>query len=418
MTQGESAPKASRRPAWSALKNAARWPIRHALRHVLRDRSVRHILFPCAYAHIVEFQRDLWEILRGDPRLRFHITLHSPETSLGQHEKIKNVLPLPVISGTLANVWPWDLVVVADHGFEELCAPWRYPVLRITHGVAGKNVHGGEYQYGKRCFNSDGRFRYTRMFETSQVNRDRIVASEPRLANHIAVVGSPQMDRVLTQAGRRDEFRRQLGFAPHEIVVFVTSTWGMYSLFQTMGDEIIAEARPLLGPFRFVLSAHPLDLRSWPYSKRIWGEYVRTLKPDGFDVREPADSWVPYMVASDIILTDHTSLAIYGASLGRPVVFVPLEDKRLVEGSALWELREMSPVLEDSRKLHETLLDARSNYPYDRLAALARNLNACPGHSVERIREETYRLLSLDPLPETAASNLAAPIQCIPPEEA
>ena len=164
-----------------------------------------------------------------------------------------------------------------------------------------------------------------------------------------------------------------------------------------MGNAIVEEARKLIGPFRFVLSVHPMDFRSWPYRARNWGEYARTLKPQGFDVREPSDPWLPYMVASDIVLTDHTSLAVYGAPVGRPSVFVPLEGNLLTENSAIWRLWQMSPTLKNPRALGETLLSALRDYPYGQLAYLAKDINACPGRSAERVREEVYRLLRLEP---------------------
>ncbi len=36
---------------------------------------------------------------------------------------------------------------------------------------------------------------------------------------------------------------------------------------------------------------------------------------DGFIVREPSESWIPYMVASDIVVSDFTGLIEYAVLL-------------------------------------------------------------------------------------------------------
>lgn len=395
MNPGDAFPST---PLDTRIKRVMRWPLCQAARALPRKGGIRDILFPCYYALMAEYQRDLWEILRDDPRLRFFITLHRPEIKPGEHDRIRAMLPLPEVSGAWANIRPWDLVILADHGFEELCTPWRFPVLRIPHGISGKSRYGGEYQYGKRAFASNGRFRYTLMFEPSEVTRNRVISGAPWLRERIAVVGSIQMDKVLAAASKREKFRRDLGFSAHEIAVFVMSTWGEHSLLHTMGDAIIEGARPLLGGFRFIMSAHPMDYKAWPYSVRVWGEHLQSLRKEGFQVREPSDDWLPYMAACDLILTDHTSLAVYGIPLGKPCLFIPLAENLLTEGSAIWNLWKISPTLSDPRRLKDALGQTIANYPYERLEQLGREINSWPGQSARRMREEIYRLLGMDVL--------------------
>ena len=152
-----------------------------------------------------------------------------------------------------------------------------------------------------------------------------------------------------------------------------------------------------MGEFKFALAIHPNEYHPKPPGQRVWGEYLRAQRKHGFIVREPSEDWLPYMLACDIIITDHTSLQVHGILLEKPIICVPIPDDFIWKGSATWKVREFAPVVEDMRKLRETLLDAKNNYPMDRLEQLASEMNPYPGQSAERIRKEIYKLLELTP---------------------
>jgi len=236
------------------------------------------------------------------------------------------------------------------------------------------------------------------VFVPSEAARELAESIDAAFRGVVAVVGSPGDDRMLAELGRRDEHRKRLGFQPNDIVVFVTSTWGPHSLFSRMGDVILERARELKDEFRFILSAHPADYRQTDAGGRVWGEYLREQKKYGFAVREPCEDWVPYMVACDIILADHTSLAIHGALLGRAMAYIPIPLEAAARDTIIQQLAEISPrVQEDGLNLREALLKARDDYPFDRLERLAVQMNSCPGRAADRIRNETWKLLGLPP---------------------
>jgi len=362
--------------------------------------SERWILLVCNHSLMAEYLAEVWHLVRADERLKFRLLLRSfvPDRSGGQ-EHIREQLPIPVVGLWQAYVRRWDLIIAPDHVHTALVDRCDCPTLFVPHGIQGGRLFEGEqYTFGKFAYNRRGEIRYTRMFAANEANRDIAMALNAKFADVIAVVGNLHDDQMLELAARRDDLRRNLGVQPDEKVVFVLSTWGPDCLFRTIGDAVLAEARKLQLEFRFVLNIHPLEYRPQPAGERVWGEYLRTQRQHGFLVREPTEDWMRYMVACDIVLTDHTSLALHGALLGRPPVYAPVRDELLEPGSLVWRLREIAPTIRaDAADLRARLCQALNSFPKDALNRLAREINSCPGSSADRIRDELYSLLTVAP---------------------
>jgi hypothetical protein len=151
-----------------------------------------------------------------------------------------------------------------------------------------------------------------------------------------------------------------------------------------------------MGQFHFTLSAHPREYSDEFKNEPRSGAYVESQREEGFRVRDPSEDWLPYILACDVIVADHTSLVLNGVMLGKPVVLVPVADDLIMEGSARWRLREISPIIaEDASNLRECLLRALHDYPFDEQRKLAADINSYPGQSAERVLEEIYSLLKL-----------------------
>ena len=359
-------------------------------------RRSKHILLACNGDLTAAYLRNIWSILRDDPQLRFFVLVRAIGGKPDEGDMIRAALPLTEVTRRWAQVRKWDLLIVADHAFKRLKGSGRCPVVYTQHGGCGKAIRGGDYGYYDRgVLDLNGRVFYTKMFEANECNKVRAIEGNPLLKDVIAVVGSPYDDLVLEEAKRRDGIRRELGYAPDDVVVFVLSSWGPECLFRTVGEGILKEIGTCKGEFKFILSAHPNEYRERPDGQRVWGEYLRTQACEGVVIREPDEPWVSYMVACDIIVTDHTSMAQYGAVLRRPIVYVPVPDSSVVKGTATWRLREISPVYGGLGDLRKVLCQARDSYPFDKLEEIALDLNSCPGQSAQRIREEVYSLLKL-----------------------
>lgn len=384
--------------ATTRLVRSASWPVR-AVQWRRQSGAERKILLRCGSLVMAKHLQDFCELFQADTRLRFYVShLAKPENRAcdgqGTHGKLD---ALPEIGPLAVHARNWDLIVLADHDPILLCELRKTPALYIGHGSHNKSRPGvlGTHAYGAWAFDKEGCCLYRRMLAADHATRELAIRQNRTLSDVVVVVGSIANDRLLTQVGRRDEIRRSLGFHTDDVVVFVLSTWREECLFRTVGDAFLEESRKLLNEFKFILTIHPREFLPKPPGQRVWGEHLRTQRQYGYIVREPSEDWVPYMVACDVILTDHTCLAEYGVLLGKPIIRVPVSNDFIWEGSVTWDIGQFAPLLTDMCHLREALIRAQTEYPTDRLRQLAAKMNPYPGQSEERIQKEVYGLLGI-----------------------
>jgi GNAT superfamily N-acetyltransferase len=364
----------------------------------LKPSSRKDILLCCNDPLMADYLGPFWELFREDSRLRFRLAVIFGVDTKVTEERVAHIdrrLPVQKVNQRWARSRAWDLLVAADHGIGHFMKP--SPTLYIGHGPKCKTYGDTEYAYSGNSFDRNGKPRYARMFAETEDDWRRAIERNPVFRDVVTVVGNLENDRVLAQAPRREEFRRNFGFGPDEIVVFVLSTWGDHCLWRTIGDKFLEQARELLAEYRFVLSAHPHEYAIRPEGERIWGEYLRTQRQHGFLIREPSEEWIPYMVATDIVISDYTGLIEYAVLLGKPLILSPVPKELIWQGSVTAKVRDFSPLL-NGRSLRECIAVARHSYPFGKLQELAREANPYPGEAAQRIRREVYSLLGLSAL--------------------
>ncbi|MEU7277829.1 translation initiation factor 2 [Streptomyces sp. NPDC045431] len=220
---------------------------------------------------------------------------------------------------------------------------------------------------------------------------ERIAAACPRAARRGVVVGDPTLDRILTSTGLRDRYRAALGTGARRLVV-VASTWGPESLIRRrpgLAAELVG-ALPYDG-WQVAVVVHPNEFSEvGAYDLRL------TLGPAldaGAVLARPYEEWGALLVASDVVVTDHGSAALYAAALDRPVVGAYDGGRELIEGSPMARLLGAVPAFGGARELDRVVREHRAGG----VRAYTRGAFACEGESLERLRAEVYRLLGLDP---------------------
>ncbi|MDO9256099.1 MAG: CDP-glycerol glycerophosphotransferase family protein [Bacteroidales bacterium] len=347
---------------------------------------------------MADYLSEIFTIFHSDTRLIFYVILPEVEERLGANEYMRKLLPVKVVNHRWAKIKPWDLIIAVDHCWQDILDCKWNPVIFIGHGIeSGKLVEGERYGFGSRALTADGsRSRYSRMCAVSYLEQKLAAKQTSVLNDTIVVTGSLKADKVIVMKPQRNEIRYRRGFKSDDTVVLVMSTWGPNCLYQRMGNAIVAQALRLKEEFSFIFTMHPNEHRPVASPERNWGEYMKAFRKDGFVVLDANEEFETSIVASDVILTDHTSAALYGVVLGRPMVYVPYIDECVEEGSLVWRLKNISPVLcDDATDLNEQILEARDRYPLDKLAEIACEITAFPGGAITRTKEEVYGLLNL-----------------------
>lgn len=360
-----------------------------------RSKRHRDVLLACHNAMTASHLRYFQGVFRDDGRLRFWVSMRRQDEP--DRPAIATLLPFPVVNPRWANVRPWDLVVLADHGFSTLCTPRRHPVLRIPHGIGGKLWNGEDYQYSPHLLEDDrGRLRYTCMFESSEARKRAAVARDPRLEEVIEVVGSLCLDRLRMRVAAKSEGlrTRTAGDRPR---VLVCSSWGPESLLPRCGGTLRDEILRLSARFDFLVRPHP-HLLDPARSGQDWRAALEQWRERGIGISWQGEDMTEALSGSDIVVGDDlTTMSLYAAAIGKPLVLMRSRSTALPPDSFAARLTAVLPACSSPQELAGVLPGLMERWPPAGLDAIVGELDSCPWESEARVRAVTYRLLRLPP---------------------
>jgi glycosyltransferase involved in cell wall biosynthesis len=288
-----------------------------------------------------------------------------------------------------------DLLITAD--------PWDTPRLErgyrrmnFFHGVGGKyNLDDPRYlpiefhQWDRVCF----------------VNADRM---QRYLAGNIlrpgaaVLVGYPKLDALVNGLIDAASVRDRLGLQLDRRTALYAPTWSPASSLNIAGDAIIGSL--VNAGFNVIIKPHDLSFDKDPkYSGGIdWRGRLRGLERAGQVILADDPDASPLMAASDVLVTDHSSIGFEFCLLDRPIVVVHAPDLARVarinpERIAL--LRSAADVVTDSHDAGgcaRRALDQPRRHQAER-AAITRTLFHEPGTATGRAVGVAYDLLELSP---------------------
>jgi hypothetical protein len=350
-----------------------------------------------------------WACVADDPRLRARLFM--PWTLRHVGKQLAREASIPFTPGLAwSRLHAWDLVIVATH-----VKPYHpaVPVVRMLHGIgsSSKIVRGHEFTYRPtRVIRPDGKSLYASILESSEATAEEVVRRLPVLAGHVVVTGSLAADELLARQTEARSIRPEMGIRPAEHVVVMMSTFGPSSLMETVGRPLMEQMRRLTDArrYRFVVCTHPNLWSSRRGSRSAWGEFLRRQGQHGLIILEPTDDWVRALAAADAAISDHTSLAVAFALLGKPLAFVPVSEPALEVNSSISRLMSVSPVFVETANLGLFLDNLFAAGPTIHAREIAAEIVSCPGQAIARTTAELHRLLVLDgPVPQITSSILS-----------
>jgi CDP-glycerol glycerophosphotransferase (TagB/SpsB family) len=298
-----------------------------------------------------------------------------------------------------AALMKFDAYIASDFMWATL--PRGTTRVQVFHGVAGK--------YG---FDAPDRsmLGWDRYFFVNERRLDNFVSSGALAPDSPAIrlIGLPKVDCVVNGSFERNAVLTGLGLDPDRPTVLYAPTWSPASSLNDIGTELIAG---LCGrPVNVIVKLHDRsrDLRR-RYSGGIdWVRRIRPILHPGRGVIGSGHDISPYLVAADLMITDHSSAGFEFLLRDRPLV------------------RIHRPQLIQLARIHRdyvTLLASASESVVDiqgTLAAVERGLADPDTHSAERRRVASelfyrpgsatdrsvralYEIIELAPAPESIA---------------
>jgi hypothetical protein len=272
--------------------------------------------------------------------------------------------------------------------------------VQVFHGVGGK--------YGFDAPDRSMR-EWHRLFFVNErrlrnfVARGAIDADSPA----IRLIGMPKADCLVDGTYRREAVLASLGLPPDRPTVLYAPTWSPASSLNAMGMDIVRAVGRM--PVNLIVKLHDRsrDLRA-RYSGGIdWVARMRPLLAPGRAALAPGHDISPYLVAADLMITDHSSAGFEFLLRDRPIVRIHLPgliELANIHADYVALLASVSRSVESLeaavRAVDEGLSDPDARSGERR--TVAADLFYRPGGATARSVHALYEAIELEPAPAVA----------------
>ncbi|HET7617676.1 MAG TPA: CDP-glycerol glycerophosphotransferase family protein [Vicinamibacterales bacterium] len=385
------------RAATGLLPRAIR-RLRAVDRSLTRRDGVRRILVDARTPVNFTMIAPVYRAMSRDDRVLFYFTASEEPSRL---RAIYREAPgIRLIHPARAALMRFDAYVASDFMWAPL--PRGTCRIQIFHGVGGKYGFDAPTtsmrQWDRLFFVNDRRLR--NFVLAGAIDPDSPAAR---------LVGMPKVDCLVDGSLARDDTITALGLQPERPTVLYAPTWSPESSLNAMGVDLIREL--VRRPVNVIVKLHDRsrDLRP-RYSGGVdWVAQLRPLLPPGRAALAPGHDISPYLVAADVMVTDHSSAGFEFLLRDRPLVRIhrpSLLALANVHADYVALLASVSTSVEsvDTAVAAVDRAIADPDAGSDVRRAVAADLFHEPGAATARAVRELYEALELEPA-ESALGN-------------
>ncbi|WP_328687889.1 hypothetical protein OHA74_54245 [Streptomyces phaeochromogenes] len=358
----------------------------------------------------VRVLESLPALLHGDSRVRV-VFAYDPTSAF-------NAGVVDLLHDAGCRVMPWkqlghiapDLILSASENID--VPEGDCPVLVLPHGVGFQKLVPDSRSSRDRLSGvvPDPLLETGRAWlaVSHPAQEEQLLATHPKAAGRTLLVGDPCFDELVGSQPRKKAYREALGVAEHQRLVMVSSTWGSTSLLGSLPDLIPRLLAQLpYDEYRVGAIIHP----------NVWSAHgawqIHTLQAAALEagllLMPAVHAWRPALVAADVLLGDHGSVTLYGASAGTPLLLAAFGGDA-VPGTAAHKMASAAPRLDPRADLLQQVEDVVREHTPQRYAAVAKQAFAEPGHALARLRTALYHLLKLPEPSAVPPSPLMLPV--------
>lgn len=368
----------------------------------------RVVLFVAHHPTAVTRLLDVAPLIEEDPRVQVVFTVPETAAMVGPTLEVLRRIGARIVPWHLARLVRFDAAVSAALGaLEQVHAP----VLALDHGHGPakmvRRASGGErgpdsprelYGATASTLMDAGRVVPAVVGVAHERIRDLITAVAPEAGSVTRVLGDPAFDRLRASLHLRAAYRRALGVAAGTRLLVAVSTWGPSGLLGSTPDlpRRLAAELPR-DRYRTVVVQHP-SISAW-HGRRATAARLAPAQRAGAGVLPPEEGWRAALVAADVIVGDHSSVTMYGACIGRPVLLGAYPDDEIAPGSLPAMVAARSPRLCPDAPLAPQVDAAIAGHDRALADGYSAALTSAPGASLRLIRDAVYRLMDLAPPP-------------------
>jgi hypothetical protein len=329
--------------------------------------------------------------MRQDPRVEFCFT--ASEEPRRMREIYREAPGAPLVHPLRAATTRFDAYVASDFMWARLLRETRR--IQVFHGVGGKYGFDAPTESMREW---DRLFFVNRRRLTNFIKAGAIDADSPA----IRLIGYPKADCLVDGSIDRSAVLRDLGLDPARPTVLYAPTWSPASSLNTMGEDVVRGLLSLGTNLVVKLHDRSLDLRE-QYSGGVdWAARLRPLLEDGRAVLAGGHDISPYLVAADVMITDHSSAGFEFLLRDRPIIRIhrpALLQLANVHPDYAGLLASVSDTVNNAREVCDAVLRAIADPARlsEQRHRVAEDLFHGPGSATARAVAALYEAIELDP---------------------
>src|SRR3954470_2809764 len=385
--------------------------LRRADRAVGQRRGQRSILVDARTPVNFTMVAPMYRVMAADPRVTFHFTASEDPArlqdiyreALAMRAAASGQAGVQLLDSSAARWMRFDAYLASDFMWQPL--PRGTCRIQMFHGV------GGKYGFDAP---SESKRAWDRIFFVNErrlrnfIKAGAIDADSPA----IRLIGYPKVDALVNGTWGRETVLESLKLDPQRQTVLYAPTWSPASSLNAIGRELIPAL--LATGVNLIVKLHDRsrDVRT-RYSGGI--DWVETLAPvlrTGRGVIAPGHDISPYLVAADLMVTDHSSAGFEYLLRDRPVVRIHRPD--LIREANIHPdyVELLASVSESVTTVDETVAAVeRALASPDTLSetrrAVAADLFYRPGGATARAIRGLYEAIDLEPSPAVVTEEVA-----------
>lgn len=263
-----------------------------------------------------------------------------------------------------------DLIVIADNGLvnERL---FNCKFLQLGHG-GGPTVNDGTstkipYMYGNFAVDN-GKAKYDIFLEANKMVIPEIEKDIPEFKGKLWFSGNKFSEKYEREKDKQLEYKKQFNIDPKVKTIMMIGSYNTNSLFHRLGKEIFEEIKRLAKntKYKFIVSIHPREYINYDENVEPFGKYVDELEQFGVIVRRPGEDAIPYMVASDLVFCDYSSMAEECVLCEKDLVLSEFDCDKLYYLSLAVRLKDQLPIIQKASDL-EKIISSKYDKKYKKI---------------------------------------------------
>lgn len=346
-----------------------------------KKREACRILLFCNSSTMEEHLLNYVEQVEEDG-YQFYIFFGSGYTDGAKHRledtlfRGKKIMPLPYLWQMFGRYW--DLIVCADLDYPFWLFKGTIPLLYIGHGISNVSYDGGKtvYEYGPESCDEHGEFLFDKVLEPNRRIAALMKESSPKFEDIICHTGYRFAGKIKAESEKGEQYREQFRLPADQPVISFFGSWNRESLFHALGEELFDVCGRLKGQYSFIFSIHPREYQEYDPEIKPMGALVEQQRKKGFLVRSPGEDWIPYIMASDVVVVDYSTMMSLAVLAGKKVIVSEFPDEKIGTCSLGYQVKKTFPVVKNAGELEAALKQVLEGAVFEQM--------------VERFQEELY----------------------------